>query len=120
MNILAQAKGGKQGVLGPTKIYLAVQPSVNATSHSESSTKAGSSTQPSEKSSTPSPAKKLKVILSYIMKVFIYFIKILFKFQLSDQQVNGQLVETKNDANSTPTSSNKFVLTPDYIQQSTY
>lgn len=67
MNILAQAKGGKQGVLGPTKIYLAVQPSANATSHSEGSTKAGTSTQATDKLPSPSPAKKLKVIFNFIL-----------------------------------------------------
>lgn len=35
---VAQATTGKQGVLGPTKIYLAVQPAVNANQTANSST----------------------------------------------------------------------------------
>ncbi|CAH1403971.1 unnamed protein product [Nezara viridula] len=83
----AQAEGGNQGVLGPTKIYLAVQPA-----------------QPKADSATEQSKAQVKSV--NIKEEPISPTKSI---------VNGQQFET----NQTPNSKNsgKFVLTPDYIQQ---
>lgn len=54
-NVLAQATTGKQGVLGPTKIYLAVQPAPNSQQgiqSSQSSTTANTPATPAPKQQT--------------------------------------------------------------------
>ena len=108
----AQAQGGKAGVLGPTKIYLAVHPPKSATSAATST--------PSQ---TPSPA--LAAAAQSPRKT----LKALPEGQVAGRQVmvNGQpqniqesergLVSPTPEQAAAGTTSDKFVVTPDYIQQ---
>ncbi|XP_039292245.1 nucleosome-remodeling factor subunit NURF301 isoform X2 [Nilaparvata lugens] len=132
----AQAQAGNQGVLGPTKIYLAVQPSVPVTPTTPTPTTptpaipAEEAVKPVVDSTTP-PAPAQQAVTAPADSS-------------GAVMVNGQVVDTTGatvnvvttppsrplvaatPASGTPTPTptptsnqphNKFVLTPDYIQQ---
>ncbi|KAK0170901.1 hypothetical protein PV328_008686 [Microctonus aethiopoides] len=131
----AQATTGKQGVLGPTKIYLAVQP---ATSQVPSTipTVAPTSVAPVtplkqvvksvvtpvmtptkvekntsiETTKTLDQSDKPKVVVQQVSKIHVSENEL----QRTTTMNGEQLARTSNELNEPI---NKFILTPDYIQQ---
>ncbi|XP_029040603.1 nucleosome-remodeling factor subunit NURF301 isoform X2 [Osmia bicornis bicornis] len=139
----AQATTGKQGVLGPTKIYLAVQPAPNsqqAVQSSQNSTTANTPTtatpkpqvtqQPADSppaatepqtgtesipelpSTTPTSAEKPKVVVQQVAQPGVTSEEEPQKTNVANGQQPLQSLKEGNDS-----SANKFILTPDYIQQ---
>ncbi|XP_073972080.1 nucleosome-remodeling factor subunit NURF301 E(bx) isoform X2 [Rhodnius prolixus] len=91
----AQAEAGNQGVLGPTKIYLAVQPATSVPSSSKP-------TDTVDSSKTP---MKVKQEIQTTPKSIV-----------NGQTATGQASVPTANVKTSPSGS-KFVLTPDYIQQ---
>ncbi|XP_036150042.1 nucleosome-remodeling factor subunit NURF301 isoform X2 [Monomorium pharaonis] len=142
----AHAATGKQGVLGPTKIYLAVQPAQSPNNQQQQSQTSQASpatntpassitkqqqsiTPPSSTSEpqsitetipeTPQPttpvksSEKPKVVVQQVGRVANAAEEDVQKMNIANgQQPTSQSTKEGNDS-----SSNKFVLTPDYIQQ---
>lgn len=131
----AQATTGKQGVLGPTKIYLAVQPATSQVP----------STIPTVVPTSVAPVTPLKQVVKSIVTPLMTPTKVekntsiettktldqsdkpkvvvqqVSKIHVSENEyqrtttMNGeQLARTSNESNEPI---NKFILTPDYIQQ---
>ncbi|XP_043274049.1 nucleosome-remodeling factor subunit NURF301 isoform X2 [Venturia canescens] len=139
----AQATTGKQGVLGPTKIYLAVQPApgtpatpvvsqVSTTPSTPSTPVTKPAVVPSSPATAPSikiepetvtaeasqtavPAtpEKPKVVVQQVSRASIPENESSQKTPLPNGQ---QPAQGSKDVTQT-TSANKFILTPDYIQQ---
>ncbi|XP_018057443.1 PREDICTED: nucleosome-remodeling factor subunit NURF301 isoform X2 [Atta colombica] len=131
----AHAATGKQGVLGPTKIYLAVQPAqssnnnqqqqspttqvssvantpVSATPKQQQSI-SPSSTNETPQATTPKSTEKPKVVVQQVGRVANVTDDDTQKANIANgQQPSSQSMKEGNDS-----SSNKFILTPDYIQQ---
>ncbi|XP_054008049.1 nucleosome-remodeling factor subunit NURF301 isoform X1 [Hylaeus anthracinus] len=140
----AQATTGKQGVLGPTKIYLAVQPAPNsqqAIQSSQTSTTANTPATPASKQQTaqqpvisppaatepqtgtesipelppttmPSSSEKPKVVVQQVGQPAVPSEEESQKTNVANGQQPLQSLKEGNDS-----SANKFILTPDYIQQ---
>ncbi|XP_047346621.1 nucleosome-remodeling factor subunit NURF301 isoform X1 [Vespa velutina] len=137
----AQATTGKQGVLGPTKIYLAVQPAPGSNQQaqtSQTSTTASTPTVPTSKqqvqhptdspppatepqtgiesipelpqASVPNSPEKPKVVVQQVGRANNIVTEESQKINVVNGQQSSQSV--KDDS-----STNKFILTPDYIQQ---
>ncbi|XP_075219983.1 nucleosome-remodeling factor subunit NURF301 E(bx) isoform X3 [Lycorma delicatula] len=125
----AQAMAGNQGVLGPTKIYLAVQPAVPTVASQPPQPTPSAATTPTQTPATPSEEaskqqNKARVVVQQVDQGD--------PSQVDLQQnllVNGQQQLLSPPTSSTVSSSNlvttvtsptqnKFVVTPDYIQQS--
>ncbi|XP_011646534.1 nucleosome-remodeling factor subunit NURF301 isoform X3 [Pogonomyrmex barbatus] len=140
----AHAATGKQGVLGPTKIYLAVQPAQS--SNNQQSQQQPQTTQASSAASTPvstskqqpviSPSSttesrsanetipetpqattpkstdKPKVVVQQVGRVANVTEDDIQKTNIANGQQPSQALKEGNDS-----SPNKFILTPDYIQQ---
>ncbi|KAE8752789.1 hypothetical protein FOCC_FOCC000527 [Frankliniella occidentalis] len=115
----AQAQGNKASVLGPTKIYLAVQPPKNAAPATPTQTPT-----PALAAAAQSPRKLIKPAEGQVAGQ-----QAVHSLQVNNRQVlvNGQ-PQTQQDpegglASPTPeqavgaTAADKFVVTPDYIQQ---
>ncbi|XP_026828403.1 nucleosome-remodeling factor subunit NURF301 isoform X1 [Ooceraea biroi] len=136
----AHASTGKQGVLGPTKIYLAVQPAQPSNQQQQSQTAQSSSATTSVTSSpkqqstvsssstvesqgttetipegsqviTPKSADKPKVVVQQVGRVANAADDDSQKANIANGQQPSQSQNEEGD------SSNKFILTPDYIQQ---
>ncbi|XP_076233089.1 nucleosome-remodeling factor subunit NURF301 E(bx) isoform X2 [Calliopsis andreniformis] len=138
----AQATTGKQGVLGPTKIYLAVQPALNnqqAIQGSQSSATANTPTTPTKPqttqqpivsppaatepqtgtesipelppTSTPSSPEKPKVVVQQVGQPNVPTEEETQKTNVANGQQPLQSLKEGTE------SANKFILTPDYIQQ---
>ncbi|XP_012142204.1 nucleosome-remodeling factor subunit NURF301 E(bx) isoform X2 [Megachile rotundata] len=140
----AQATTGKQGVLGPTKIYLAVQPAPNsqqAVQSSQNSTTANTPATPAAKpqitqqpvvsppaaaepqtgtesipelpsTATPSSPEKPKVVVQQVAQPSVPSEEEPQKTNVANGQQPLQSLKEGSDS-----SANKFILTPDYIQQ---
>ncbi|XP_011866666.1 PREDICTED: nucleosome-remodeling factor subunit NURF301 isoform X2 [Vollenhovia emeryi] len=139
----AHASGGKQGVLGPTKIYLAVQPAQSSNNQQKQSqnlqtslTNTSTSSTPKQQQSTTSPSSinesqsttetipktpqttpkstdKPKVVVQQVGRVANTTEDDTQKANIANgQQPSSQSTKEGNDS-----SPNKFILTPDYIQQ---
>ncbi|KAL0125669.1 hypothetical protein PUN28_004623 [Cardiocondyla obscurior] len=141
----AQAATGKQGVLGPTKIYLAVQPAQSSNNQQQQSQNSQTSsvtniptpstpkqqqikTSPSSTSEpqsvtesipetpqavTPKATDKPKVVVQQVGRVANSTEDDTQKTNIANgQQPSSQSVKEKKDS-----SPDKFILTPDYIQQ---
>ncbi|XP_015431575.1 PREDICTED: nucleosome-remodeling factor subunit NURF301 [Dufourea novaeangliae] len=141
----AQATTGKQGVLGPTKIYLAVQPAPNsqqAIQSSQSSATANTpATTPASKpqaaqqsvvspsaatepqtgtesipelpaTTTTTSPEKPKVVVQQVGQPSVPSEEESQKTSVANGQQPLQTLKEGNDS-----SGNKFILTPDYIQQ---
>ncbi|CAK9823195.1 Nucleosome-remodeling factor subunit NURF301 [Anthophora retusa] len=140
----AQATTGKQGVLGPTKIYLAVQPAPNSQQSiqsSQSSTTANTPATPAPKlqttqqpvvsppaatepqtgtesipelpsTATSSSPEKPKVVVQQVAQPNVTTEEESQKTNVANGQQPLQSLKDGNDS-----SANKFILTPDYIQQ---
>ncbi|XP_006608523.1 nucleosome-remodeling factor subunit NURF301 isoform X2 [Apis dorsata] len=140
----AQATTGKQGVLGPTKIYLAVQPAPNSQQSiqsSQSSTTANTPATPATKpqiaqqpvvsppaatepqtgnesipelpsTATSSSPEKPKVVVQQVAQPNVTTEEESQKTNVANGQQPLQSLKEGNDS-----SANKFILTPDYIQQ---
>ncbi|XP_058794232.1 nucleosome-remodeling factor subunit NURF301 isoform X2 [Phymastichus coffea] len=122
----AQAKEGKQGVLGPTKIYLAVQPPTSSQaqqSQNASSNKSESNATVKPEPGTPAKTEvKVEPTSPKKAKVVVQQVRGNVPVTTSGDDVqknnvaNGQQPgETSKDTNAA--AGNKFILTPDYIQQ---
>ncbi|XP_014482955.1 PREDICTED: nucleosome-remodeling factor subunit NURF301 isoform X2 [Dinoponera quadriceps] len=142
----AHATTGKQGVLGPTKIYLAVQPvqSSNNQQQQQAQTSQASSTATVATTSSPKQQQQQSVIcsppvtesqgstetipeLSQVVatksadkpKVVVQQVGRVTNATEDETQkasiANGQQPSSQKDGNDSST--NKFILTPDYIQQ---
>ncbi|XP_020295522.1 nucleosome-remodeling factor subunit NURF301 isoform X2 [Pseudomyrmex gracilis] len=141
----AHAATGKQGVLGPTKIYLAVQPvqtpnnqqnqqqqsatlqssststTASISKQQEQSTVSSSSATEPQKGAETIPeaitqtksADKPKVVVQQVGRVTNTTVDELQKANLA----NGQQPSSQSVKEGDESSSNKFILTPDYIQQ---
>ncbi|KAK9296382.1 hypothetical protein QLX08_009595 [Tetragonisca angustula] len=137
----AQAATGKQGVLGPTKIYLAVQPAPSSQQSIQSSTAANTPTTPATKpqiaqqpvvsppaatepqtgtesipelpsTTTSSSPEKPKVVVQQVAQPSVTTEEESQKTNVANGQQPLQSLKEGNDS-----SANKFILTPDYIQQ---
>ncbi|XP_026669711.1 nucleosome-remodeling factor subunit NURF301 isoform X4 [Ceratina calcarata] len=136
----AQAATGKQGVLGPTKIYLAVQPAPNSQQSVQSSTTAntpatpaakpqttqqpvvspaaatepqsGTETIPELPSTTSNSPEKPKVVVQQVGQPNVVSEEESQKTNVANGQQPLQSLKEGSDS-----SANKFILTPDYIQQ---
>ncbi|XP_033322004.1 nucleosome-remodeling factor subunit NURF301 E(bx) isoform X1 [Megalopta genalis] len=135
----AQATTGKQGVLGPTKIYLAVQPAPNsqqALQSSQSSTTVNTPATPAGKTQTaqqpvvsptaatesqtgtesipelPATTEKPKVVVQQVGQPNVPSEEESQKTNVANGQQPLQTLKEGSDS-----SGNKFILTPDYIQQ---
>ncbi|XP_018314724.1 nucleosome-remodeling factor subunit NURF301 isoform X2 [Mycetomoellerius zeteki] len=132
----AHAATGKQGVLGPTKIYLAVQPAqssnnnqqqqsttsqassaantpVSSTPKQQQSIISSSSTNETPQATTPKSTEKPKVVVQQVGRVANVTDDDTQKANIANgQQPSSQSVKEGSDS-----SPNKFILTPDYIQQ---
>ncbi|XP_031848363.1 nucleosome-remodeling factor subunit NURF301 E(bx) isoform X6 [Nomia melanderi] len=140
----AQATTGKQGVLGPTKIYLAVQPAPNsqqALQNSQSSTTVNTPATPMAKTqtaqqsvvsppaatepqtgaesipelpatATPISPEKPKVVVQQVGQPSVPSEEDSQKTTVANGQQPLQTLKEGSDS-----SGNKFILTPDYIQQ---
>ncbi|XP_018361113.1 PREDICTED: nucleosome-remodeling factor subunit NURF301 isoform X2 [Trachymyrmex cornetzi] len=131
----AHAATGKQGVLGPTKIYLAVQPAQSSNNNQQQqspTTQASSvantpvpatpkqqqsispsSTNETPQATTPKSTEKPKVVVQQVGRVANVTEDDTQKANIANgQQPSSQSVKEGSDS-----SSNKFILTPDYIQQ---
>lgn len=137
----AQAATGKQGVLGPTKIYLAVQPAPSSQQSIQSSTAANTPATPATKpqiaqqpvvsppaatepqtgtesipelpsTATSSSPEKPKVVVQQVAQPSVTTEEESQKTNVANGQQPLQSLKEGNDS-----SANKFILTPDYIQQ---
>ncbi|XP_048270698.1 nucleosome-remodeling factor subunit NURF301 isoform X2 [Bombus terrestris] len=137
----AQAATGKQGVLGPTKIYLAVQPAPSSQQSIQSSTTANTPATPATKpqtaqqpvvsppaatepqtgtesipelpsTATSSSPEKPKVVVQQVAQPSVTTEEESQKTNVANGQQPLQSLKEGNDS-----SANKFILTPDYIQQ---
>ncbi|KAF3427886.1 hypothetical protein E2986_08829 [Frieseomelitta varia] len=137
----AQAATGKQGVLGPTKIYLAVQPAPSSQQSIQSSTAANTPATPATKpqiaqqpvvsppaatepqtgtesipelpsTTTSSSPEKPKVVVQQVAQPSVTTEEESQKTNVANGQQPLQSLKEGNDS-----SANKFILTPDYIQQ---
>ncbi|XP_011164539.2 nucleosome-remodeling factor subunit NURF301 isoform X2 [Solenopsis invicta] len=136
----AHAATGKQGVLGPTKIYLAVQPAQSPNNQQSQTSQASSvantpvssipkqQTPPSSTNESQSvtetipetpqvttPVKSIekpKVVVQQVGRVGNATEEDVQKTNIANGQQPSQSAKEGNDS-----SSNKFILTPDYIQQ---
>ncbi|XP_072747484.1 LOW QUALITY PROTEIN: nucleosome-remodeling factor subunit NURF301 [Anoplolepis gracilipes] len=141
----AQAATGKQGVLGPTKIYLAVQPSQPSNNQqqqqqtsqvsSTASTPAASIPKQQQPIVSPPPATEPQGATETIPefpqavtpkstdkpKVVVQQVGRVANATEDDAQkgniANGQQPSSQSLKEGSDSSSNKFILTPDYIQQ---
>ncbi|XP_076674855.1 nucleosome-remodeling factor subunit NURF301 E(bx) isoform X2 [Andrena cerasifolii] len=138
----AQATTGKQGVLGPTKIYLAVQPAPNSqqtVQSSQSSTTANTPATPTAKAQTaqqpvvsPTAATEPQTGTESIPELPPTTPSFPEKPKVVVQQVGQPSVPSEEEPQKTnvangqqplqslkenESSANKFILTPDYIQQ---
>ncbi|KAK2580560.1 hypothetical protein KPH14_007689 [Odynerus spinipes] len=136
----AQATTGKQGVLGPTKIYLAVQPAPGSNQQaqtSQASTTASTPTvstpkqQAQQSTDSPPPATEPQTGIESIPELPQAAVPSSEKPKVVVQQVgraNNVVAEEPQKANvvngqqpsqslKDDSSTNKFILTPDYIQQ---
>ncbi|XP_018403305.1 PREDICTED: nucleosome-remodeling factor subunit NURF301-like isoform X2 [Cyphomyrmex costatus] len=132
----AHAATGKQGVLGPTKIYLAVQPPqssnnnqqqqlptsqasstantpVSSTPKQQQSITSPSSTSETPQATTPKSIEKPKVVVQQVGRVANATEDDVQKANIA----NGQQPSSQSMKEGSDSSSNKFILTPDYIQQ---
>ncbi|CAL7947538.1 unnamed protein product [Xylocopa violacea] len=137
----AQATTGKQGVLGPTKIYLAVQPAPSSQQSIQTSTTANTPATPTTKpqttqqpvvsppaatepqtgtesipelpaTATSSSPEKPKVVVQQVAQPSVTTEEDSQKTNVANGQQPLQSLKEGNDS-----SANKFILTPDYIQQ---
>ncbi|XP_011691661.1 PREDICTED: nucleosome-remodeling factor subunit NURF301 isoform X2 [Wasmannia auropunctata] len=129
---------GKQGVLGPTKIYLAVQPAQSSNNQQQQSQASSATNTPvstpkqqqpttspstnetatetipkTPQAATPKSTEKPKVVVQQVGRMTNATEDDTQKTNIANgQQPSSQSVKEGSDS-----SSNKFILTPDYIQQ---
>ncbi|XP_077275780.1 nucleosome-remodeling factor subunit NURF301 E(bx) isoform X1 [Temnothorax americanus] len=139
----AHAATGKQGVLGPTKIYLAVQPAqssnnqqsqnsqtssvtntpVSSTPKQQQSTMSPSATSEPQSATetipetpqavTPKSADKPKVVVQQVGRVVNAIEDDTQKANIA----NGQQPSSQSVKEGSDSAPNKFILTPEYVQQ---
>ncbi|XP_032667402.1 nucleosome-remodeling factor subunit NURF301 isoform X2 [Odontomachus brunneus] len=142
----AHATTGKQGVLGPTKIYLAVQPVQSSNNQQQTQTPQTASTVNTTTTSSPKQQQQQSVASSPSVtesrastetipelsqavttksadkpKVVVQQVGRVMNATEDETQkasiANGQQPSSQSQKDGNDSSTNKFILTPDYIQQ---
>ncbi|XP_025163350.1 nucleosome-remodeling factor subunit NURF301 isoform X1 [Harpegnathos saltator] len=142
----AHATTGKQGVLGPTKIYLAVQPVQSSNNQQQQQAQTPQAASTTNTATTSSPKQQQSIVSTPTVtesqgstetipelpqaittkstdkpKVVVQQVGRVINTTEDDTQktniANGQQPTSQSQKDGNDSSTNKFILTPDYIQQ---